>query len=102
MLVPGEKMWKVYLDVIVLDSSASNLVEHLTLASLLSLQSISLPNLSAIKNKNTGEIEYGQTFVQPLDVAINSYEELGRAIEDVLSPNPDRRNVVNIPVREEK
>ena len=53
-------------------------------------------------NKNTGEIEYGQTFVQPLDVAINSYEELGRAIEDVLSPNPDRRNVVNIPVREEK
>lgn len=52
-------------------------------------------------NKNTGEIEYGQTFVQPLDVAINSYEELGRAIEDVLSPNPDRRNVVKLPAREE-
>lgn len=52
-------------------------------------------------NKNTGEIEYGQTFVQPLDVAINSYEELGRAIEDILSPNPDRRNVVKLPVREE-
>ena len=52
-------------------------------------------------NKNTGEIEYGQTFVQPLDVAINSYEELGRAIEDVLSPTPDRRNVVKLPVREE-
>ena len=52
-------------------------------------------------NKNTGEIEYGQTFVHPLDVAINSYEELGRAIEDVLSPNPDRRNVVKLPAREE-
>ena len=51
-------------------------------------------------NKNTGEIEYGQTFVQPIDVAINSYEELGKAIEQALSPKQDRENVVDLPVME--
>lgn len=52
-------------------------------------------------NKNTGDIEYGQTFVQPIDVAINSYEELGKAIDDALNPAPDERNVVKLPVQEE-
>ena len=51
-------------------------------------------------NKNTGEIEYGQTFVQPIDVAINSYEELGKAIEQALSPKQDRENVGDLPVME--
>ena len=51
-------------------------------------------------NKNTGDIEYGQTFVQPIDVAINSYEELGKAIDDVLNPKPDRQNVVKLPVQD--
>lgn len=50
-------------------------------------------------NKNTGEIELGQTFVQPLDVALESYAELGRAIEDVLNPEPDPENVVTMPER---
>lgn len=48
-------------------------------------------------NKNTGEVEYGQTFVQPIDVAINSYEELGKAIEQALSPTEDRENVIELP-----
>ena len=48
-------------------------------------------------NKNTGEIEYGQTFVQPIDVAINSYEELGKAIEDVLTPKANTSNVLELP-----
>ncbi|MEL6434887.1 MAG: hypothetical protein AAFQ28_13905 [Pseudomonadota bacterium] len=48
-------------------------------------------------NKNTGEVEYGQTFVQPIDVAINSYEELGKAIEQALSPKQDRKNVIKSP-----
>lgn len=52
-------------------------------------------------NRNTGEIEYGQTFVQPIDVALDSYAELGRAIEDVLNPQPDPEKVVSIPVRED-
>ncbi|GAB5454161.1 MAG: hypothetical protein Hens2KO_03900 [Henriciella sp.] len=52
-------------------------------------------------NKNTGDIEYGQTFVQPIDVAINSYEELGKAIDDALNPTPDHRNIVKLPVQEE-
>ena len=47
-------------------------------------------------NRNTGEIEYGQTFVQPIDVAIESYAELGRAIETVLNPQPDPGTVVPI------
>ncbi|MEM7329019.1 MAG: hypothetical protein AAF437_09785 [Pseudomonadota bacterium] len=51
-------------------------------------------------NKNTGEIEYGQTFVQPIDIALDSYAELGRAIEDVLNPQPDPEKIVRIPVRE--
>ncbi len=46
-------------------------------------------------NKNTGEIEYGQTFVQSLDVALESYAELGKAIEDVLNPAPNLENVVD-------
>lgn len=50
-------------------------------------------------NKNTGEIELGQTFVQPIDVALESYAELGRAIEEVLNPEPDPRNVVMLPER---
>jgi len=50
-------------------------------------------------NKNTGEIELGQTFVQPIDVALESYAELGRAIEDVLNPEPDPENVVMMPER---
>lgn len=49
-------------------------------------------------NKNTGEIELGQTFVQPIDVALESYAELGRAIEDVLNPTPDQTNVVKLPM----
>jgi hypothetical protein len=53
-------------------------------------------------NKNTGEIEYGQTFVQPIDVAINSYEELGRAIGDVLNPKPDQKNIVTLPIHEKQ
>ncbi|MFN3212244.1 MAG: hypothetical protein ACE37M_04005 [Henriciella sp.] len=53
-------------------------------------------------NKNTGEIEYGQTFVQPIDVAINSYEELGKAIEDVLNPKPDQKKIVKMPIHEEQ
>jgi len=52
-------------------------------------------------NRNTGEIEYGQTFVQPIDVALDSYAELGRAIEDVLNPQPDPEKVVSIAVRED-
>lgn len=52
-------------------------------------------------NRNTGEIEYGQTFVQPIDVALDSYAELGQAIEDVLNPQPDPEKVVSIPVRED-
>ncbi|MHA7899029.1 MAG: hypothetical protein ACX94B_04135 [Henriciella sp.] len=47
-------------------------------------------------NKNTGEIELGQTFVQPIDVALESYAELGRAIDDVLNPKPDLTNVVEL------
>lgn len=53
-------------------------------------------------NKNTGEIEYGQTFVQPIDVALDSYAELGRAIEEVLNPQPDPEKIVSIPVREDR
>ena len=52
-------------------------------------------------NKNTGEIEYGQTFVQPIDVALDSYAELGRAIDEVLNPHPDPEKVISIPVRED-
>ncbi|MEL6725226.1 MAG: hypothetical protein AAFP81_12715 [Pseudomonadota bacterium] len=48
-------------------------------------------------NKNTGEIELGQTFVQPIEVALESYAELGRAIDDVLNPKPDLSNVVELP-----
>ncbi len=51
-------------------------------------------------NKNTGEIELGQTFVQPLDVALESYAELGRAIEEVLNPEPDPTKVVAIPIHD--
>lgn len=51
-------------------------------------------------NKNTGEIELGQTFVQPLDVALESYAQLGKAIEDVMNPLPDRTNVVELPTAE--
>lgn len=47
-------------------------------------------------NKNTGAIELGQTFVQPIDVALESYAELGRAIDDVLNPKPDMSNVVEL------
>lgn len=49
-------------------------------------------------NKNTGEIELGQTFVQPIQVALESYAELGRAIDDVLNPKPDMTNVLELPV----
>lgn len=49
-------------------------------------------------NKNTGEIEYGQTFVQPIDVALESYAELGRAIEESLNPSPNRDKVIKLPV----
>lgn len=49
-------------------------------------------------NKNTGKIEYGQTFVQPIDVALESYAELGRAIEESLNPTPDRDKVISFPV----
>ena len=49
-------------------------------------------------NKNTGEIELGQTFVQPIEVAMESYAELGRAIDDVLNPKPDLTNVLELPV----
>lgn len=52
-------------------------------------------------NKNTGEIEYGQTFVQPIDVALDSYAELGRAIQDVLNPQPDPEKIVPLPSRED-
>jgi len=48
-------------------------------------------------NKNTGEIELGQTFVQPIDVALASYAELGRAIDEVLNPTPDPEKVVSFP-----
>ncbi len=51
-------------------------------------------------NKNTGEIELGQTFVQPIDVAIESYAELGRAIEEVLNPTPDPEKIVTLPLKE--
>jgi len=47
-------------------------------------------------NKNTGDIELGQTFVQPLDVAMESYAQLGKAIDDVMNPQPDRTNVVDL------
>ncbi|MEO1552674.1 MAG: hypothetical protein AAFR82_01975 [Pseudomonadota bacterium] len=53
-------------------------------------------------NKNTGEIEYGQTFVQPLDVALDSYAELGRAIEEVLNPQPDPEKIVSLHLREDR
>jgi hypothetical protein len=49
-------------------------------------------------NKNTGEIELGQTFVQPIEVALESYAELGRAIDDVLNPKPDMTNVLELPI----
>lgn len=49
-------------------------------------------------NKNTGEIELGQTFVQPIDVALESYAELGRAIEKVLNPTPDDSKIVKLPI----
>jgi hypothetical protein len=49
-------------------------------------------------NKNTGEIELGQTFVQPIEVALESYAELGRAIDDVLNPKPDMTNVLEMPI----
>lgn len=52
-------------------------------------------------NKNTGEIELGQTFVQPIDVALESYAQLGRAIESVLNPTPDQTNVVKLPMGED-
>lgn len=47
-------------------------------------------------NKNTGEIELGQTFVQPLGVALESYAQLGKAIDDVMNPQPDLTNVVDL------
>lgn len=50
-------------------------------------------------NKNTGEIEYGQTFVQPLDVAMESYAQLGKAIETVLNPQPDPNRVVPLSIK---
>lgn len=53
-------------------------------------------------NKNTGEIEYGQTFVQPIDVALESYAELGRAIEEALNPSPDKDKVIKLPVESPK
>ena len=53
-------------------------------------------------NKNTGEIEYGQTFVQPIDVALDSYAELGRAIQDVLNPQPDPEKIVSLPRRDDE
>ena len=49
-------------------------------------------------NKNTGEIELGQTFVQPIQVALESYAELGRAIDDVLNPKADMTNVLELPI----
>jgi hypothetical protein len=49
-------------------------------------------------NKNTGEIELGQTFVQPIEVALASYAELGRAIDDILNPKPDMTNVLELPI----
>lgn len=53
-------------------------------------------------NKNTGEIEFGQTFVQPIDVALESYAELGRAIEEALNPSPDPGKVIKLPVEGSK
>ena len=53
-------------------------------------------------NKNTGEIEYGQTFVQPIDVALESYAELGRALEDVLNPQPDPEKIIPLPSPEDR
>lgn len=53
-------------------------------------------------NKNTGEVEYGQTFVQPIDVALESYAELGRAIEESLNPSPDQNKVIKLPVEPSK
>ena len=51
-------------------------------------------------NKNTGEIEYGQTIVQPIDEALESYAELGKASEAVLNPQPNLENVVELPSRD--
>ena len=52
-------------------------------------------------NKNTGEIEYGQTFVQSLDVALESYAELGQAIEEVLTPATSLENVIAFNARDD-
>ena len=52
-------------------------------------------------NKNTGEIEYGQTFVQSLDVALESYAELGQAIEEVLNPASSLENVIDFNARDD-
>jgi exosome complex RNA-binding protein Rrp42 (RNase PH superfamily) len=54
-IVEGKKYWNVYIDVVVLDKLASNALEHISFAILVSLRTLKIPNMQVYINKNTGE-----------------------------------------------
>lgn len=55
-IVEGRKGWRLYIDVVVLDPQASNLVEHISFGILLALMNTKIPDVEGYYNPNIDEV----------------------------------------------
>ena len=54
-ILPGKKYWKLFIDVLVIDENASNLVEQIGLSVILALKNSKIIGVEGYVNKNTQE-----------------------------------------------